>query len=59
MFVGYRGRRIEKEMLKMRKEGTDFWSQVTKDWEAQDPTSGQGLALSRRRGPLALPAQRE
>lgn len=34
MFVGYRGRRIEKELLKMRKEGTDFWSQVTNDWEA-------------------------
>lgn len=44
MFVGYRGRRIEKEMLKMRKAETDFWSEVTKDWEAQDPNFRLGIS---------------
>ena len=50
------GRRIEKEVLKRREEGTEFWSQLTKGREAQDPNLSSGISLQWGEGTTSTPS---
>lgn len=49
MFVGSVGKQVEKGMLKMRKQGTDFWSQVTKEAGSSRPKPQVGDQLPMQR----------